>query len=178
MRIYSYLEEMQSDLFIGNLEEMERKYYDLCSQLAGNSMANRVQKINLDEYQKELERGITEALEVAECNFAKAIYFEYDLDNEWHSHFFICDQYNQLEDQDDDWACDWSDYLEGPTLPEFAEIYSENGFDTTEIAMGITLYLVARTVVAFAKACRKVESKVPICIGFHDQDPIMRVGIK
>jgi hypothetical protein len=106
----------------------------------------------------------------------KSIYFEYDLDNDWSSCYFLCDDYNELEEQDDDWASDWSQNVEGPILTDFAEIFSENGFDGSEKAMGITLYLIARTVVVFAKACEKVECIIPICIAFHDQDPIMRVG--
>ncbi|MFT9846038.1 hypothetical protein [Aneurinibacillus sp. REN35] len=176
MDIFEHLDDMQQHLFTRSSTEIEQKYHNLCSQLADEKTAKEIHTINLNEYQKELEKGLVASIILAENNAAKAIYFEYDLDNNWDSHFFICDNYNPPEDQDDDWACDWSNSIDGPILIKFAEIYSENGFDSSEKAMGITLYLLARTIVAFANACKKADSKIPICIAFHDQDPIMRIG--
>lgn len=166
---------MQNELLYDDLLQIEQKYYSLCSQLAGAEEAKKIEKINLDKLQQLLEIGLTKSIKLAHDYSAKAIYYEYDLDNEWSSHFFICTNYHPLLEQDDDWACDWVEELKGPDIVEFAHIYSENGFDKTEKAVGITLYLVARTVVVFAKASRKVKSKIPICIAFHDQDPIMRI---
>lgn len=55
-------------------------------------------------------------------------------------------------------------------------MYNENGFDTSEKAIGITLYLIAKTLCSFISVRSEVQSNIPICIGFHDQDPIIRTG--
>ena len=51
-------------------------------------------------------------------------------------------------------------------------MYAENGFDINEKAIGINLYLIARTVCSFMSACSEVQRNIPICIGFHDQDQL------
>ncbi|MDQ0418687.1 hypothetical protein J2Z48_002890 [Croceifilum oryzae] len=66
--------------------------------------------------------------------------------------------------------------MKGPDLLEFSRIYSENGFDSSRKAIGNTLYLVARTVCSFANACYGIERTIPVCIAFHDQDPILRIS--
>ncbi|MGE6347742.1 hypothetical protein ACQKIY_02085 [Bacillus mycoides] len=176
MDIFQYLEEMQEDVFSLSVSQIESKYYDICSTLASSEDAERIKLIPLDSYKESMRIGLKEALKVAESEEAKAIYFEYDLDNEWDSQLYVCDDYMFLEVEDDDWASDWTDEIKGPSLGELADIYGENGFDSDEKAIGITLYLIARTVCSFISACSGVQSSIPICIGFHDQDPIMRTG--
>ena len=114
---------------------------------------------------------------MAQKQKAPAIYFEYDLDNNWDSTFFICKEYSALEDNDDDWASNWNEDLQGPRLKEFANIYEIDGFDINETAVGSTIYLIARTVISYAKAYQVLsdESSLAVCIAFHDQDPIIRI---
>ena len=90
-----------------------------------------------------------EAIQIATSEEAKAIYFEYNLDNEWDSQFYICEEYFSLEEEDDDWASEWTYDVEGPKSIELADVYAENGFDINEKAIGINLYLIARTVCSF-----------------------------
>jgi len=174
--IFQYLDEMQEDIFSLAVGQIEVKYYDMCSMLASGMHAERIKLIPLDTYEESMRIGVREALEVVECEEAKAIYFEYNLDNEWDSQFYICEEYVPLEEEDDDWASEWTYNIEGPRSVELADMYAENGFDTNEKAIGITLYLIARTVCSFMSVCSEVKSNIPICIGFHDQDPIIRTG--
>ncbi|HDR4560250.1 hypothetical protein COE58_23525 [Bacillus cereus] len=176
MDMFHYLEEMQEDIFSLSVEQIEVKYYSICSTLASGAHAERIKMIQLDSYEESMRIGLRETLEIAESEEVKAIYFEYDLDNEWNSQFYICEEYVPLEEEDDDWASEWAYDIEGPKSVELAGVYAENGFDTSEKAVGITLYLIARTVCSFISACSEVRSNIPICIGFHDQDPIMRTG--
>ncbi|MFC4104167.1 hypothetical protein [Paenibacillus xanthanilyticus] len=173
-RIFSFLDELQHDLFREKLAAIEPKYFELCSGLAGKNEADRIQSIELADYQETLRSALNKAISLADDS-SKAIYFEYDLDNDWKSCFYLCNQYNTLEEEDEDWASEWEKHVEGPSHIEFAEIYAEYGFDRSEAAIGNTLYLVARTVVALASVCQTVESHLPISIAFHDQDPIMRI---
>ncbi|MEI4529357.1 hypothetical protein [Priestia megaterium] len=175
MDIFDYLEEMQVELFQKSFEEIEAKYYLLCSTIAGDNVAARIRNISLDILQTQLKSSLQEALNIANEQSVEAIYFEYDMENDWESTFFVCDEYSSLSEDDDDWASEWIDEIEGPINKEFAQIYQENGFDTTEKAKAVTLFLVIRTVTALGTVAQSMKVNVPLCIGFHDQDPIMRI---
>ena len=175
MNIFDYLEELQAELFEKSYEEMEAKYYELCSTTVKGNAAERIHNISLDTFQKQVKSSLQEAVHIVNEQSAKAIYFEYDMDNDWESTFFICDGYSSLFEEDDDWASDWIEEIEGPSNKEFAQIYQENGFDATEKAKAITLFLIVRTLVAFGTVAKSIKLNVPLCIGFHDQDPIMRI---
>lgn len=175
MNIFDCLDELQAELFEKSYEEMEAKYYELCSTTVKGNATERIHNISLDTFQKQIKSSLQEAVRIVNEQSAKAIYFEYDMDNDWESTFFICDEYSSLIEEDDDWASDWIDEIEGPNNKEFAQIYQENGFDATEKARVITLFLIVRTIVAFAKAVKNIKVDVPLCVGFHDQDPIMRI---
>lgn len=175
MDIFEYLEELQEDIFSLHVSQIESKYYEICVTLSSTNDAKRIQSVSLDVYKRKLSFGLYEALIIAKEESSEAIYYEYDLDNHWGGHFFVCDDYLPLKEQDDDWACDWTNEVEGPQFLEFAEMYSKNGFDTNQKAIGNTLYLIARTVCCFISVCNKRKSNIPICIGFHGQDPIMRM---
>jgi hypothetical protein len=175
MKIYEYLDQIQTELLDHSWQEIETKYYALCSKLAGEEQAKRIQNIDLNVFQSKLNDALYAALHTADEHSAAAIYFEYDMDNDWQSVFFICDDYTTLSEEDDDWASDWISEVEGPNLKEFAGIYAENGFDDTNKALGTTLYLIVRTVAVFGMVVESVKNNIPVCIGFHDQDPIMRI---
>ena len=175
MDIFDYLEEMQVELFQKSFEEIEDKYYRLCSTIAGDNVAERIRNVNLDIFQTTLKSSLQKALYIENKQSIEAIYFEYDMDNEWESTFFICDEYSSLSEEDDDWASEWIAEIEGPINREFAQIYQENGFDATEKAKAVTLFLVIRTVTALGTVAQGMKVNVPLCIGFHDQDPIMRI---
>lgn len=177
LNIFEYLDELQIDLKEKNLEEMEKKYFNICYELAGTERANKIKQVDLNMYLKELKMGLKQSITLAKEQSAKSIYFEYDLDNNWDSAFFICEQYNPLEDEDDEWASDWTMDFEGPMLEQFGDIYKLDGFDKSDTAIGSTIYLVARTVFTYAKAYEALfdESSIAVCIAFHDQDPIIRL---
>jgi hypothetical protein len=175
MNIFDCLDELQAELFEKSYEEMEVKYYELCSTNVESNEAERIHNINLDTFQMKVKSSLEEAVHIANEQSAKAIYFEYDMDNDWESTFFICDGYSSLFEEDEDWASDWIEEIEGPSNKEFAQVYKENGFDTTEKARVIALFLIVRTLIAFAKAVKNIKVDIPLCIGFHDQDPIMRI---
>ncbi|MCG0050770.1 hypothetical protein [Priestia aryabhattai] len=175
MDIFDYLDEIQIELFQKSFKEIEAKYYGLCSTIAGDDVATRINNINLDILQTQLKSSLQEVLHIVNEQSGEAIYFEYDMENDWESTFFVCDEYNSLSDEDDDWASDWIDEIQGPINKEFARIYQENGFDATEKVKAVTLFLVVRTVTALGKVSQSMKVNVPLCIGFHDQDPIMRI---
>ncbi|MFU1994063.1 hypothetical protein [Priestia megaterium] len=175
MDIFNCLDELQVELFQGSTGEIEAKYYELCSTVVEGDAAKRIRNINLDTFQTQLKSSLEEALYIANEQSGKAIYFEYDMENYWESAFFVCDEYSRLSEEDDNWASDWIEEIEGPSHKEFAQIYQENGFNATEKAKAITLFLIVRTLVAFWIVANSIKVDIPLCIGFHAQDPIMRI---
>jgi uncharacterized protein YndB with AHSA1/START domain len=176
--IYDYLYELHLDLQDKSYNEIENKYHKICAKLAGAGRANKIKQMDVSHYVNELKTGLIQAISYANTQpEAKAIYFEYDLDNHWESTFFVCNEYNPQEEEDEDWACDWEIEFKGPNFLPFSELYEMDGFDEDDAAMGSTMYLVARTVLAFARAYDELSEKstVPVCIAFHDQDPIYRI---
>jgi len=144
--------------------------------LAGPQQAIRISTLDFRPYQQGIADSFAEAIRRFDGSTAVALYFEYDLDNDWDSAFFLCPEYNPESAEDEDWACDFVDDIAGPGFPEASELYRENNFDRTPMALGSTLYLVARTVAAFGRCAERVQLKArAICIGFHDQTPVTRV---
>jgi hypothetical protein len=76
MNIFDYLDELQAGIVTRNLEEMEDKYFNICSRLAGQDSANKIRQVNLDGYEQGLTALIKESIELAHKHKAKAIYFE------------------------------------------------------------------------------------------------------
>lgn len=175
--IFTLLEEMIPSVRERRWDELETRYKDVATKLAGAAKAAAIAAVDLDEFHADLSRGLKKAVARAKRAGAKAVYFEYDLDNRWGSNFFICPDYNPESEGDEDWACDFDDDLPGPDQREFARIYEENpGFDRPPATMGTTLYMVARTVASFGRAMDGLtDEDIAICMAFHDQDPIVRM---
>ena len=152
-------------------------YRALATQLAGAQQVARIAALDIAGYESELRPFVVDAVMGAEVLKAKAVYFEYDLDNLWRSGSFLCKEYKPESADDEDWACDWIKDFDGPDFPEASEIYLENGFDRTATAKGSTLYLIARTVAAFGRCVvHTAPPGLTVCIAFHDQVPIMRIA--
>lgn len=161
MTLFTRLADIQQHVSTGNLQALEAYLNDV------------TRAVSLEDYQAQLEKGLHRAFQLAKRTFSQAVYFEYDLDNNWDSVFTVCKEYFPPEADNEDWAVPGPGTRDfpGPSLPEFAELYTN--FDTPE-----TLSLIAATVLVFAKACRNAASDphgVQLCIAFHDQDPIFRL---
>lgn len=177
MNIFKFLDDLQVDLNKLNSKEIEEKYYKKCSELSGQYYADKIKDIDLTNYTNNITEKFVNAIELAETHHAKAIYFEYDMDNNWDSAFYLCDEYNSMEAENEDWACEYDCYVEGIGLKEFSNLYNIYGFEDTEIAIGINMYLIVRTVCALKKAIEEspIIFNLPFCVAFHDQEPIFRI---
>lgn len=175
--IYDYLMQMAEIAKTRDSRAVERRFEELAINLAGVEQTRRIGSISLGEYEASLRAGLVESIKCAESAKAPAVYFEYDLDNDWQSHFFVCQSYNREADGDDDWACDWSTVIGGPECRSLSLIYHENGWDGTDTAKGSSLYLIARTVAAFLRAFESMgrAPDVCVCLGYHDQDRVFRI---
>jgi hypothetical protein len=176
MNIYKLMEKMNPFLRARDWEGLESAYNQIARRLAGEMLTVKISAVTLVDYQRALSEKLKLVVKKAEALKAKAIHFEYDLDNDWEGAFFICPDYHLQNIGDDDWACDWMEDFSGPNLPAFGAIYQKHGFDKDDTAIGSTCYLIARTVAAFGRCLEEIKTDgVAVCIAFHDQDPIMRI---
>ena len=175
MDIYEQIDNRRTFVKDGDWAALEEEYEALARKLAGDKCAQSVSDLDFSSYIEGLEEALSEAVSLAKSVNAKAIHFEYDLDNDWESTFYVCSDYSPESEEDDDWASDYEDDISGPTFPQASDIYRENGFDTSEAACGVTLYLIARTLSAFGEILEEFPLDIAICAGFQDQDPLMRL---
>lgn len=177
MDIFGCIGDMDRYVSRRDWDGLEQAYAGTCQSLAGKDLCSKIERVNLAGYQTSLREGLEKAIDRAITLSAKAVYFEYDLDNDWQSAFFICQNYLPQSVGDEDWASDWEDTIDGPSLPKFGGIYEEDGFNRTDRAIGSTLYLIARTVATFGRAFEGLNAgELAVCMGFHDQEPIMRIS--
>ncbi len=174
------VKQMQSILTSEGPSELESEFQTVCRLFAGDTVTDRLQELDITDFEADLRKGSVEALARARNAGAHAIYFEYDMDNGWSSNYFICKDYHPLKDHEhygnDDWACEWVDEFNGPECPSFGDAYSDFGYSDEPAKMGPTLLLIARTTAAFARATSEIDTgDIALTIAFHDQDPIMRV---
>jgi len=176
MTIYEHIAHMDGRVKDADWDGLEHEFRSLAIRLAGQDEANLIHSLDFPDYEHRLRDPFQQALSKSRSSPVKAIYFEYDLDNSWHSAFYLCTSYDPQALENDDWPCDFQDVIPGPDFPAAGLAYRRHGFNKTQIASGITLYLVARTVAAFGRIVTAAPRRnKPICIAFHDQDPITRI---
>ncbi len=153
-----------------------KEYSSLCEK--HSKYATEINAIEIEHYLDRMFGAYCKALKRARNANAKAIYFEYDLDNDWNSNFFVCPAYKPIQAGDDDWACDYISASATPGIFQFAEIYAQfDGFCIDDESTSATLHMIARTAdVVSSVINRKLDKSIAMCIGFHDQDPIHRIA--
>lgn len=180
MDIFEYLFGMQKHIILRDWNKLESEYKKLCTELAGIEQTELISNVNVSRYEDNLFSNVYSAAQIAKKSNAKSIYFEYDMDNNWIGCSFVCKKYNPRVYEDDSWAAEWFKGVKGPSMPEFSNIFDMHGFDSSDTAVGSTLYLIARTVACFGRSVEKLQVQMEldntaVCIGFHDQDVVFRV---
>lgn len=170
---FEHIEMMKPLIQSGDWDGLECQSEIRCRDHAGETESRRIARVSVRTYQESLTAGLTVAISKAKASNAKAVYFEFDMDYDWRSWFFICPEYPKR----------WqrllgSDYLEevdGPEMRRFSKIYAEfDAFTPREATM--ESYLIARTFACFGRASRQfADSGIAICMAFHDQDEIVRL---
>lgn len=170
--------EMKPYIAASDWQGLERHYADMAKRMSGPEAQGAVHDVVLDDYEEALKESLGRAFERLPELQGIAVYFEYDIDNDWQSYLFLYDHYRPESEGDDEWAVSWKEDIEGPDLPVFTELYdTSGGFNVEDDAqIGVTLYLIARTTASFGRALKGLSSpEVAICIGYHDQGDLTRI---
>ena len=180
-RLYDTVDDIQSLIFEKKTQEIETKYNAFCQSLAGQEITDRIAAVDLSSFRKQVDLTLKERIfgiisqKRDSDTPIKAVYFEYDPNNDWECFFFLCTNYLRAIENDDDWACDWITEIECPNIAGFAELeFNKDPFDS-EFCLGKLAYAQARLMLNFAEVCFQFTSQVPICIAFHDQSGITRI---
>ena len=176
MRIFTELEIMQKRMLLSDWEGFSKRYFSQCNS-HDPVLADQIHRANLDTYRDAVSDAFESALKISIDQKCEAIYFEYDLDNSWNSSFFTCPDYNPLDFDDDDWACEFNNVIPAGSQLLFANIYDDtDNFCSTDAATDTTLYLIARTTELLNNVVTGHKLLgTNICLGFHDQNPIHRL---
>jgi hypothetical protein len=176
-----FLEKLQSCADGKKWGELEDYFYEYCLHYSSEETAHSIKNAQLEEYKQAIEILNDKALGLAKQHNAKAVYFEYNLDNQWNSGYYICENYLSKEEDDDDWAADFmllDDELD--FCPEFGEFEFANhyrvGFMATPLNAAVNFYLIARTTTLFGKMNNSIDwGNIALCIGFHGQQIATRI---
>lgn len=177
-RFSGLFDEMKPYIRKGDWHGLELHYAKMASRMSGPEQARAVGEPSLDRYEEALKEIFSSAIRRVVEIGGTALYFEYDIDNDWQSWFFLYDKYVPESVGDDEWAVSWRVDIEGPAFPVFTELYEAyGGFDVENDAeIGVTLYLVARTTAAFGRVCDGLSlPNIAACVGYHDQEDLTRI---
>ena len=185
-QLYENLKVAQDFVWKRKLEDAERHFYAYCVKLAGATTAAAIMNVDFSEFRSKIREGVDKIIKeytpqkAVDTRPVKAIYYEYDPDNEYDGSFFACLDYAPVDNGDDEWACDWEDNFDGPAIPEYEDMKIDGlgihyCFLKNDVSLGKYSYAVVRIYLEFAKACFETHCPIPICIGFHDQSDISRV---
>jgi len=171
--VYEFAAANQGLLDGGNWDAYELSSRSAAESLAGQRLIDKIAHIDLGPYTIGLEDLLHTAMSEAGELAPTAMYFEYDLDNDWESGVFYCRSFEPPVIPFVEWPADFKTYTEGPTLPEFARLFARYGWSKDGRSRGVVLLTVARTTAAFGRALTRTRpGSCPWGIGFHDQSPI------
>ena len=176
MNIYDSLKIFQNEILnSSNVSALKNKYHNLCYAIDKDAALD-IHNIDFSLYKKDIRNGLDLALNKMENKLYKAVYFEYDIDNNWQTSCFLCSKYNSIKDNDEDWACEFEEDFFISELPECTKIYKKyflKSFDTLT-----NLFLIIRTAIVFKEVLSNEFKNYnhQVCIAFHDQSYITRLN--
>jgi hypothetical protein len=167
MKIYDFLPQAEQMARLADWAGIEEVGRSLAQSLIPPDRIEAISSVDLRGYERDLASMLKEAEgRSTEFQGVQALYWEFDLDNNWDCSISFCSSYTP---NDPDWAGDQLGWIRGPGLPEFARLYAEHGFSDTPAAEGSTLLLVARTLATFGRAYDLIgRSQFPVGAAFHD----------
>lgn len=174
MDVYEHLRQMAPRISARDWADLEFTYRAVCARLCGPGTADRIAKIELGGYVDALASGLSRSLLRAQALGAKAVHFEFDLEEGWKGEFLLCRRYTSGSES---WIENAAEELPGPDCPELARVFEAYGFDDSSASTGALVYLLARTAGAVGQAFDAIPApgELAVCFGFKDQNPLFRL---
>lgn len=167
-----------------NWDGLESYFNQYCAYFVSDKVAAAIKNVDLTECGHYLTYKAKEALALCKIYDTKAIYYEYNMLNDWASQFYICSQYNSIKENNDGWIKSFiplGDELEGfepssdsHTPFEFSKVLFE--CKNIEERTAVEYYLAARTTALFGRAIACIDfGNIALCCGFHNQKIVTRM---
>ncbi len=170
--LYQGIDKIQQAIGKPELQLLRNEFYNHCDQ-NNKVVADKIGSISWNSYQQEMTKQLTTVLNSKSRRSIKAVYYEYDPDNNWEGAIFACLSYNNDAYEDDDWACDWKKSIQAPNIPGYTSLGIDVSLKTEQSAW-IFLYAVLVLTETYSDIVHSLRANLPFCIGFHDQNPITR----
>lgn len=171
--LYNTLNEMQKAITDGSFVSLQNKLYENCIAQGEATLAEQIHNVDWEDFGQTFSQTIEKILSMKNSEI-KAIYYEYDTENNWCGALYACLSYNQLSEDDDDWACDWKEYFDLPDVPVYPQLKMDLSLQNKK-SLSVFLYAISILTGVCAKIVHQLHSPIPICIGFHDQSTITRL---
>ena len=172
MELFTRIEAIRPWVARRDWAGLERTFEDACRADAPGEEAG-ISRVDLRRYTGALVNLVGRASKALGPDIA-AVYWEFDVDNDWSSAAFLCSRYEPETATDDDWASEFDAEraIHGPAMPELARLMST--WTGNEHAAA-NAYLIARTIAAFGRASAGWHADRPLCAGYHDQSVVFRI---
>ena len=178
MMIFDLLDELKQGLRELEPDQLEQKYRALAEEEAGPKVAKLIADAGVSDYESELADGLAQAMEAADESGCEAILFEYDMDGDWDGWFYVCPDYEPESADDEDWADEREEQVEGPSHAAFARAFAKHGGldEDDDAKSAATLHLIARTMACLMRAIAIARPDgLAVCARFEGQDDIWRL---
>lgn len=186
--LYETLDSIQDAIRNKQLKELREKVRQDCVAHGLRSIADELDSVDWSDFKREVSGIIDKIVETNDPKI-KALYYEYDPDNEWSGYVFACLDYNKPDyekdfdnedsedwddlDDSDDWACDWEDSYE-VNVPEYPKLALDFSLEDMD-ALPPFLYAIVVLTDVMVEIVASRRTSIPICLGFHDQETITRL---
>ena len=176
--LYKTIENVQVHIKNNTLDSYcDKLFGECCIDSKHSEIANRIKNADWETFRRNCVALLLKTWSALDESTTKAVYYEYDLDNEWCGDFFFCKKYNPIEARDDDWACEYADCCSAPAIPVIPELCLD--FEASREELLLVCYgvaMIGKQMLLIASELLKENPKFPrLCFAFHDQDPITRV---
>lgn len=159
-------------------DAMEADYRRRAVAAVGEKVAGQIARVSLTTYGRRAGAMMRKALAEAAKTNAPAVYFHFDMLNDWAGDALVCNDYKPESDGDDDWASKVRKRIPGElTQRAFGDVYTERCASSTgRKADAVESYLIVRTLAAIGRAVAGADCKgVAMCAAYHDQDLVFRL---
>lgn len=157
-----------------DFDGLERQYHALCSKTSGEAVANQIEQLPFDRWQRGVRPVLADALAIAEKQASDRVCLRLRADIRWEGEFGMHDR---NADSDSSPATGHEPFEEysystpqvtrkTPAFEEAAAIFAAHPIHSGTGPSGPALYLIARTVAAFGRCMREFKPPCPVLVSF------------
>ena len=175
MEYYNHWEKCVKRIEQNQIEKAIEYALEISSKMnVPQELIDRIFAVNLQSYEKKIEKHLVECLQLGQQSKAQAILLYYSLDNGWDSAFYICKDFNK---DNNEWLFPPISRVGIGKARGFSGIYkkeAESAFFADDISSGICILLMLRTTIAFYNVAVKYKDRgIKLCVSCTEDDFVL-----